>query len=288
MPKIPLLSGLLAAVALMPNVQAQTASNNTVQACVAKDGNGLARIVPVGSTCRSSEAVQTWNIVGPQGLQGLQGAPGLIGPAGAPGPAGPAGSAGATGPTGAMGPVGSVGATGATGSAGLTGPAGPMGNIGPAGAIGPAGPTGLVGPSGPVGPAGVAGPVGPQGPAGVGIQGPAGPAGPTGPAGATGPMGPAGPSGTAGLFGTETSNAAAGRSECVMGTVALTAGAVAMHTPARGQILSISSNTALFSLLGTLYGGNGSTTFALPDLRAAAPNGLSYWICTTGIYPSRL
>jgi microcystin-dependent protein len=35
----------------------------------------------------------------------------------------------------------------------------------------------------------------------------------------------------------------------------------------QGQILSIASNTALFSLLGTTYGGNGQTTFALPDLR---------------------
>lgn len=34
-----------------------------------------------------------------------------------------------------------------------------------------------------------------------------------------------------------------------------------------GQILSIAQNTALFSLLGTMYGGNGQTTFALPDLR---------------------
>lgn len=34
-----------------------------------------------------------------------------------------------------------------------------------------------------------------------------------------------------------------------------------------GQLLSISQNTALFSLLGTFYGGNGQTTFALPDLR---------------------
>ena len=34
-----------------------------------------------------------------------------------------------------------------------------------------------------------------------------------------------------------------------------------------GQILSIAQNTALFSLLGTTYGGNGTTTFALPDLR---------------------
>ena len=35
----------------------------------------------------------------------------------------------------------------------------------------------------------------------------------------------------------------------------------------QGQLLSISQNTALFSLLGTTYGGNGQTTFALPDLR---------------------
>jgi microcystin-dependent protein len=34
-----------------------------------------------------------------------------------------------------------------------------------------------------------------------------------------------------------------------------------------GQIMSISENTALFSLLGTTYGGDGRTTFALPDLR---------------------
>lgn len=34
-----------------------------------------------------------------------------------------------------------------------------------------------------------------------------------------------------------------------------------------GQLLPISQNTALFSLLGTTYGGNGETTFALPDLR---------------------
>jgi microcystin-dependent protein len=35
----------------------------------------------------------------------------------------------------------------------------------------------------------------------------------------------------------------------------------------QGQIMSIAQNTALFSLLGTTYGGNGQTTFALPDLR---------------------
>lgn len=38
-----------------------------------------------------------------------------------------------------------------------------------------------------------------------------------------------------------------------------------------GQLLSIAQNSALFSLLGTTYGGNGTTTFALPDLRGRTP-----------------
>lgn len=48
-----------------------------------------------------------------------------------------------------------------------------------------------------------------------------------------------------------------------------------------GQLLPISSNTALFSIVGTVYGGDGRTTFALPDLRGRIPmhagtgNGLS-------------
>lgn len=38
-----------------------------------------------------------------------------------------------------------------------------------------------------------------------------------------------------------------------------------------GQFLPINQNQALFSLLGTTYGGNGQTTFALPDLRGRVP-----------------
>lgn len=38
-----------------------------------------------------------------------------------------------------------------------------------------------------------------------------------------------------------------------------------------GQLLAIAQNTALFSLLGTTYGGDGRTTFALPDLRGRFP-----------------
>jgi len=40
-----------------------------------------------------------------------------------------------------------------------------------------------------------------------------------------------------------------------------------------GQLISIAQNTALFSILGTTYGGNGQTTFALPDLRSRVPRG---------------
>src|SRR5215218_1895643 len=41
----------------------------------------------------------------------------------------------------------------------------------------------------------------------------------------------------------------------------------------QGQILSIAQNTALFSLIGTTFGGNGQTTFGLPDLRGRVPLG---------------
>ena len=41
-----------------------------------------------------------------------------------------------------------------------------------------------------------------------------------------------------------------------------------------GQLLQISQNSALFSLLGTIYGGDGRTTFALPDLRGRSPIGV--------------
>ncbi len=82
-----------------------------------------------------------------------------------------------------------------------------------------------------------------------------------------------------------------------------------------GQLVPIDQNTALFSILGTIYGGDGRTTFGLPDLRnrtvvgagtntlgsnnssfEVEDNGqlmvskelsLNYIICTSGIFPSR-
>lgn len=61
-------------------------------------------------------------------------------------------------------------------------------------------------------------------------------------------------------------------SEPFLGSIVLFAGNFAPRGWAlcNGQILSIAQNTALFSLLGTTYGGNGQTTFALPDLRGRA------------------
>jgi microcystin-dependent protein len=47
------------------------------------------------------------------------------------------------------------------------------------------------------------------------------------------------------------------------------------YLPADGRLLSIAQNTALFSLLGNTYGGNGTTTFALPDLRGRTIIGAS-------------
>ncbi len=52
-----------------------------------------------------------------------------------------------------------------------------------------------------------------------------------------------------------------------------------------GRIMSIAQNQALFSLLGTTYGGDGVTTFALPKL--ANVGDAIYLIATEGVYPSR-
>jgi microcystin-dependent protein len=63
-----------------------------------------------------------------------------------------------------------------------------------------------------------------------------------------------------------------------------------------GTKLPINQNTALFSILGTTYGGNGTTDFALPDLRPKDKNGNRepwgpdhprFLICVRGIFPSR-
>ncbi|WP_083928386.1 tail fiber protein [Marinobacterium rhizophilum] len=181
---------------------------------------------------------------------------------------------------------------------GVAGPEGPEGPMGPAGPEGPAGPQGEQGPEGPQGPQGPQGVPGPEGP-----QGPQGPQGEQGPEGPQGPMGESGvvdgtangdlltwdgnnwiaqqPAGDApennmqpwlgvnyiialqGLYPSRNAE------NPFIGEIIMFAGNFAPRGWAlcNGQLLAISQNTALFSILGTTFGGDGQTTFALPDLR---------------------
>lgn len=235
----------------------------------------------------------------------------LRGPQGENGPGGPAGADGVDGATGLQGPKGDKGDTGEQGQEGDPGEQGPQGAQGEQG---PQGPQGEQGPQGPQGEHGLKGDQGERG-----LQGPAGTAYSAGnginianetislavdqllPPCHDGyvpqrngngwdcrhPIEP--------YFGSVNNDpgTADGRSfECVLGDVWLTAGRVGGATVADGRTLSISQNTALFSLIGTDYGGNGTTTFALPDLRHLAPRSrgtghpIHYVICTEGFYPS--
>lgn len=59
-------------------------------------------------------------------------------------------------------------------------------------------------------------------------------------------------------------------------------------TFAAGQTLSIKSNSTLYSLLGTSYGGDGRDNFSLPNLTSLpVPDGMGYYISTGGLFPSR-
>jgi microcystin-dependent protein len=90
-----------------------------------------------------------------------------------------------------------------------------------------------------------------------------------------------------GNFGTNVGGGAAGDGEpCTLGEMQLYAGRFGNGTPAEGQLLAISQNQALFALLGTTYGGNGTTTFAFPDMRPVTPNGMTWFICDQGVFPT--
>ena len=54
-----------------------------------------------------------------------------------------------------------------------------------------------------------------------------------------------------------------------------------------GQLLTIAQNQALYSLIGTKFGGNGTTNFMLPNLQGAEPvPGMAYYICVDdSMYP---
>jgi len=80
---------------------------------------------------------------------------------------------------------------------------------------------------------------------------------------------------TLGLATTLQSAPAAAGSDTFVGEMMLTGSNFCPrgYAAAHGQLLAISSNSALFSLLGTTYGGDGRTSFGLPDLRGRTPVG---------------
>ena len=193
---------------------------------------------------------------------------------------------------GAVGPMGPTGETGPPGSQGEPGPIGPQG---PQGIQGAEGPQGLAGQEGPQGPQGDAGPIGPQGP-----EGPQGPQGEPGTsivdgssAGQLLTWSGTGWTATApspGAYTTEQTNyqpstvvnfiialegllPSRGGAGPFVGEIRMFAGRVAPEGWAfcDGQILPISRYTSLFSIVGTAYGGDGRTTFGLPDMRARSP-----------------
>jgi len=145
----------------------------------------------------------------------------------------------------------------------------------PAGATGPAGPLGETGATGSTGASGR------DGADGQSLPGPTGPTGPEGPS-AQALGSPVPVSGT--------SNP--GFADCILGEVRLFAGHKAPTNTvlADGRLMQISTNLSLFGLVGTEYGGDGTVSFRLPDLRAASPKGagpagVNYFICIQGTYP---
>jgi Phage Tail Collar Domain len=76
---------------------------------------------------------------------------------------------------------------------------------------------------------------------------------------------------------------------CVIGDILLSVNGYLGGSllPADGRILPITIYPALFSIMGTNFGVNGTDNFAVPDLRPFAPKGLQYSICAEGLFPSR-
>jgi len=185
-----------------------------------------------------------------------------------PGPIGP------TGPTGATGQTGSTGAAGSTGKTGPTGATGPTGSEGATGATGPTASTGATGATGPTGSEGATGATGPTASTGA-----------TGPTGATGATGAAGTQITtvpvcyyivvnALTFPDEDATYASP----AVGEIFMLAG-FNPHNPicydlnnavaCNGQTIPIIGNTALFSLIGITFGGDGTSDFGIPNLNNA-------------------
>jgi microcystin-dependent protein len=77
------------------------------------------------------------------------------------------------------------------------------------------------------------------------------------------------------------------KEECVLGEIKLIAGQFypTNMVPAEGQLLEISKWGGLYNLLGTRYGGDGTSNFALPNLKGLGPGDTNYIICVIGEGP---
>jgi microcystin-dependent protein len=266
-------------------------------------------------------------ITGNNGIAGVTGPKGAKGASGPKGATGVDGNPGTTGPTGATGPVGPTGITGTDGTpgtAGITGITGPQGPDGAIGATGNTGTKGNDGIQGPQGPTGATGQTGARGATGAtGVAGGIGSTGPTGPSAF--PVGHTGNvvyyDGTNWVAATLNSSVSSsvGSSSpfdlhqpylalnyCIslygtypsrtwddelVGEISIFPFNFAPKNYAlcNGQLLALSQNTALFSLLGTNFGGDGRVTFSLPNLQGQSVMGqgqgpgLSYnWVGQTG------
>jgi uncharacterized protein (TIGR03437 family) len=253
--------------------------------------NGSSYVSTASANTGTPGSSANWSLLAALGATGPAGATGNPGSTGATGATGNTGLTGATGPAGSTGLNGTTGATGAQGTTGPAGVTGATGATGAQGATGPSGATGATGAgtTGATGATGAPGATGATGATGAGVPGLNGATGATG---ATGAAGATGPSGTIGVLGTNTFSFSQGNvagATCNLGSVILTASTVypTSYLPADGRLMTISSNTALFSLIGVNYGGNGTSNYALPNLTAAAPNGLLYIICVTGTFPQQ-
>jgi hypothetical protein len=242
--------------ALGGSAYAVTSSTPTgvLKACVSNQ-TGAMRLLRHGG-CKSSERMVSWNITGPAG-------PG--------GPAGPAG------------------ATGAQGSQGVQGPPGPTGTVETSNFYTKAESDSRYLPTG--GTAADSSDLGGVPASGYLTS--------TATAANSSELGgsPASAFESSGNFGNSSLPFGQGNetgATCTVGEVVLDAGVVYANNwlPADGQVIPISGNTALFSIVGTIYGGNGTTNFALPNLSYLAPhsqgNGSSapqYIICVSGTFP---
>ncbi|HTR74351.1 MAG TPA: tail fiber protein [Solirubrobacterales bacterium] len=257
-------------------VDGSQAGSSTVAACYDKK-NGDLRIL-TGPRCKPGERPVTWNVEGPQGQ------------------AGPEGKSGSQGETGPQGPEGQKG------EEGPMGPEGPKGQEGQKGQKGDTGATGTVDTSNFYDKSESDGryysKTESDGRYYDKTEGDARYLAKSGTAANSSLLGNAPPSSyvSASSFGSLANvinHEGTALASCYLGEIVLYAGGLIpsnLHL-ADGSLITLNNSTsALFSLFGVDFGGNGVTNFALPDLRSvepkgAGPAGVGYYVCMSGTYP---